>query len=235
MSQIKIFTFNLLQEHTMVAWTSGPSCLVVDPSFYSYRERTEFLSFLDSEGLTPEAVILTHGHIDHVGGVKFLQDRYGIPVHMDPRERLSLDNAFKMAGKLGLDTPDTGFSFNEVKEGEVLKIAGLELEVISTPGHSPGSTCYLERKEKFIFTGDTLFAGTIGRTDLDMYGDYDLEMEGICTKLMPLDSDTRIYPGHGDSSTIGRESTHNPFLEPFNLPEPDPDSDLEPIVIRPDL
>ena len=113
-----------------------------------------------------------------------------------------------------------------------MEAAGLTFEVIATPGHTPGGVCWLVRDEKLLFTGDTLFAGAIGRTDLS-FGEYDDEIRSIMEKLMLLDGDIRIFPGHGPASTIADERTGNPFLEPFNEPEEEPDPDQPPIIIRP--
>ena len=215
----------------MVAWHGGRECVVVDPAFYTDGERDEFLSFLDGSGLVPAAILITHAHFDHIFGVAELQRRFGVPVHMDNRELPVLEYNTEMAARLGLHAPDNSFTFTDALEGERIAAAGFEFEVISTPGHAPGAVCYLDRSEKLMFSGDTLFAGTIGRTDL-MYSDYDQEIRNIMEKLIVLDPDIRFYPGHGPSSTIGRERTHNPFLEPFNEPEEIQDPDAEPIIIN---
>ena len=226
------FTFNLFQEHCCVAWTDGaPGCVVVDPGFYSEEEKREFFSFLQSEGLEVEAVLLTHGHVDHIYGAAAVQARRdGTPVYMDSRDNVELEYGHELVTKLGLCPPDTSFKTTEVHEGDVIRAAGLAFEVISTPGHSPGSTCYLERGQGVMFTGDTLFAGTIGRTDF-RYSDYDSEIRSIMEKLILLPADTRIIPGHGGESTIGRERTGNPFLEPFNEKEEDL-SEITPVTIQ---
>ena len=107
----------------------------------------------------------------------------------------------------------------------------MTFEVIHTPGHTPGGVCFLEREAEVLFTGDTLFAGSIGRTDF-LYSEYDDEIRSIMEKIILLDPAIRIFPGHGPTSTIGQERTGNPFLEPFNEPEEAPDPDLEPVVIH---
>jgi glyoxylase-like metal-dependent hydrolase (beta-lactamase superfamily II) len=107
----------------------------------------------------------------------------------------------------------------------------MTFEVIHTPGHTPGGVCFLEREAGILFTGDTLFAGSIGRTDF-LYSEYDDEIRSIMEKIILLDPDIRIFPGHGPTSTIGQERTGNPFLEPFNEPEETTDPDLEPVVIH---
>lgn len=215
----------------MLAWKEGPACVVIDPGFYSPEEEHEFFAFIEENGLKPEAVLLTHAHFDHIFGVKKVQERFGIPVYMDPEEEPSFIYNREMIGRLGLSVPDTDFSYTPAREGQTIAAAGFSFEVISTPGHAPGAVCYLDREEKLMFTGDTLFAGTIGRTDL-LNSDYDQEILSIMNKLIVLDPDIRFYPGHGPSSTIGHERTNNPFLEPFNEPEETFDPDAEPVMIN---
>ena len=175
-------------------------------------------------------MLLTHAHFDHIFGVKKVQERFGIPVYMDPEEALAFEYNREMTGRLGLAFPDTDVSYIPAREGLAIAAAGFSFEVISTPGHAPGAVCYLDREEKLMFTGDTLFAGTIGRTDL-LNSDYDQEILSIMNKLIVLDPDIRFYPGHGPSSTIGHERTNNPFLEPFNEPEEEFDPNLKGISI----
>jgi len=229
--KIRTFQVNLFQENTALAWKEGPGCVIVDPGCYTDAETDELFNFIDTRGLRPEAILLTHGHPDHIFGVKACQDRYGCPVYLNTLDQKVLEYAIKVSPKLGLRAPDCGFRCSQIKDGDVIEAGGMHFRVIHTPGHTPGGSCFLEEEEKLIFTGDTLFAGTIGRTDL-LYGDYDDEIRSIMEKLAVLDGDIEIRPGHAGSSTIGYERTHNPMLEPFNEPEEDPDGDLKPIGIH---
>lgn len=218
MPNIHLFSFNLFEVHTMVVWKEGPSCVIIDPGFYTENERNEFYNFLNDKGLTPEAILLTHGHMDHTWGVKDVQDRYGVPVYMNSLDaELARTNA-SYADIYGLKAPDFSFSYTGVEDGMTIRAAGMEFTVITTPGHTRGGVCYLEKDGKVMFTGDTLFAGTIGRTDFQE-SDYDDEIRSIMEKLIWLDPDIEIFPGHGRSSTIGVERAANPFLEPFNEKE----------------
>ena len=215
MHNLKIFSFNLFREHTMVLSSEGKSCVIIDPGFYEPYERTEFFDYINAGGLKPEAILLTHCHIDHIWGAKEVQDTFGIPLYMGPENREQFKSFGRMSSRMGITAPDYSFSVTEVGDNGTIEAGGFRFKVITTPGHSPGGVCYLEETEKIMFTGDTLFAGTIGRTDL-LFGEYDDLIRSVMGKLIWLDPDIVIYPGHGPSSTIGVERTGNPFLEPFN-------------------
>lgn len=209
--KIKRFVCNDLAENCYVV-SSGDSCVIIDPGFET-AELQALYQYLDNEGLTPEAILLTHSHSDHTLGVAPLVEKFGIPVYSATRSFQTPTDAFsclRPAGE-GVQTPEKTISCLQVEdEGSV---AGFK--VIATPGHTPDSVCYYNEAEHVLFTGDTLFAGTIGRTDLPG-GDYDSEIRSIMEKLIFLPGETDIYPGHGPASTIARERRENPFLEPFN-------------------
>ena len=231
MLNIRSLTVNFLQERCYILWREPGRCVVVDPGCYGRAELRTLTDLLAQEGLTPEAILLTHAHFDHIFGVKPLQDHFGgIPVYLHPADAALLGYSADMAERLGLTPPETDFARTPLQEGP-LSVAGMEFEVIATPGHTPGGVCFLEREAGVMLTGDTLFAGSIGRTDF-LYSDYDDEIRSIMEKLILLDPAIRILPGHGPSSTIGVERSGNPFLEPFNEPEEAPDPDLEPVVIH---
>ena len=232
MLNVRYSVFNLFEERTYVAWRDAGRCVIVDPGCREGAELDALEGLLAQESLTPAAILLTHGHIDHILGVKPLQDRYGIPVYMHPADTAALDYNQRMAERFRMKLPGE-FAWTPLADGQSLEIADMRFEVIATPGHTPGCVCFLEREEGILFTGDTLFAGSIGRTDFP-YSEYDDEIRSIMERLLPLDPGTTILPGHGPASTIGRERTGNPFLEPFNEPEEEQEEELEPVVIRGD-
>ncbi len=229
MLNIVQFTFNLFRERAALAFREPGRCVAVDPGFCGREEEEEFLSALRKYALRPETVLLTHAHPDHIYGVKRLQELYGTPVYMHPAEKPVLKYGREMASMFSVSEPDCGFCTVDIGDGDRIDAAGIRFEVIATPGHTPGGVCFLDREDGVLFSGDTLFAGAIGRTDFK-YGEYDDEIRSIMEKLIVLDPGTRICPGHGPDSTIGHERNCNPFLEPFNEAE-ETDSDPAPVII----
>lgn len=197
-------------------------CIVIDPSFYDAEEKKALDSYLERKGVKPSAILLTHGHFDHVFGVAALQAEYGIPAYMHAADKPVTKYNAQAAPSFALKVPEA-FEATDYEDGDMIAFGDASFEVIHTPGHTPGCVSLLyhtaneDDGQKFVFTGDTLFAGAIGRTDLPM-GDYDKEMESIFTRLLHLDGDTVILPGHGPDSTIADERMKNPFLLPFNEP-----------------
>ena len=219
MIHIQDFTFNAFQERCSLVWDDEGFCAVVDPG-YTDGERSQLIDFITSGNLQPVCVMLTHGHFDHIYGLSDLARTYDIPVYMDSRETYSFKHTNPyVCGNYGLplaEIPDEGV-FRHVSEGDVIEVGSLRFEVMETPGHSVGGLCFLERNEKTLFSGDTLFAGSIGRTD-HPGGDYDILMQSIFTKLLHLEGDTAVIPGHGPTTDIATERMTNPFLMPFNEP-----------------
>ena len=184
------------QTNCYMIWAEdSQSCVVIDPGY-----EPEFL--LEQVRLLrkrPEAILLTHGHFDHVGGVKQMAAETGCKVYLCPEELL-MPPRFT-AGEL--------YYTDTYTEGDVLLLAGLSLQVLKTPGHTQGSICLL--CEDTLFSGDTLFAGTCGRTDLPG-GDYQTILASL-RRLSQLEGDYKVLPGHGRSSTLAQERVENPYLQ----------------------
>ena len=219
MLHIQQFIFNPFGENSSVVWDDKGNCAFIDPG-YEDAEREQLVAFVESNGLEPVCIMLTHGHFDHIYGLADLVKTYGIPVYMDKKETYSFEHTNPyVCGNYGLplaDIPEEG-AFRYISEGDIIEVGDLHFEVLETPGHSVGGVCFLERNEKVLFSGDTLFAGAIGRTD-HPGGDYDQLMQSIFTKLMHLDGDIAEIPGHGPDTDIATERMTNPFLMPFNEP-----------------
>jgi hydroxyacylglutathione hydrolase len=184
-------------------------CLIIDTGL----DVGALPAFIDKQKLTPVAAVITHGHIDHIAGIDALREKFPamtIYIH-------KLD-ANLLTDTIGNLSSMTGGSFSTeqadclVEEGDEIDQTGIKLRVIHTPGHTPGGICLYAEQDGVIFVGDTLFAGSIGRTDFPG-GDMSLLIEGIKQKLFALPDKTVVYPGHGPQTTIGREKTGNPFLQ----------------------
>jgi hydroxyacylglutathione hydrolase len=183
--------------------------VVVDPG----DNIPEILSRLHKHGLTLRQIVITHAHIDHVGGAVLLKKATGAPVFLN-RHDLGLLGAMEMqAGWLGVPTPEVASPDASADDGLTVGLATLPAEVIHTPGHTPGSICLLFPQQHLLLAGDTLFAGSIGRTDLPG-GDGRQILRSLRDRLMVLPETTRVLPGHGPETTIGEEKQSNPFLQP---------------------
>lgn len=220
MLNIQLFTCNPFQEHAAVAWDEAGAGVIVDPGFYDDAEIEAFTGFVKEKGIRPEAIFLTHCHPDHVFGVAELCREYGVKVYMSPEDKEMPQYAGAICRLAGMHQPDMDFTAEDIADGDRIKVGTAEYEVIATPGHTPGSVCFYNRGDKVLFSGDTLFAGSIGRTDLPG-GDYDKLIVSVMDKVMGLDGDVMVLPGHGPKTDIAHERTHNPFLQPFNEPDDD--------------
>jgi glyoxylase-like metal-dependent hydrolase (beta-lactamase superfamily II) len=183
--------------------------IVVDPG----DNIPEILSRLQKHGLTLRQIVITHAHIDHVGGAVLLKRATGAPVFLNQKDLGLLGAMEVQAGWIGVPTPEVAPPDGSADDGLAVGIAALPGEVIHTPGHTPGSICLLFRQQNLLLAGDTLFAGSIGRTDLPG-GDGRQILRSLRDRLLILPDTTRVLPGHGPETTIGEERQSNPFLQP---------------------
>jgi hydroxyacylglutathione hydrolase len=203
----RCFTVGPLQENCwIVRPDGGDRVLVIDPG----DEAPRLQAAIEDLGVTVEAILLTHTHFDHVGAVAPLARATGAPVYCPQLEVpvLADINSYAFPGMGPFESYDAD---ETVSGGERLELAGLAIDVIFTPGHSPGHVTYSIPDAHVILSGDVLFQGSIGRTDLPG-GDYPTLMQSIGTLLDTLPDDTRVLPGHMGATTLGRERTSNPFL-----------------------
>jgi hydroxyacylglutathione hydrolase len=183
--------------------------IVVDPG----DNIPEILSRLQKHGLTLRQILITHAHIDHVGGAALLKKATGAPVFLNQQD-LGLLNMMQMqAAWLGVPTPEVAPPDGSADDGLAIGLSALPAEVLHTPGHTPGSICLLFPEQHLLLAGDTLFAGSIGRTDLPG-GDSRQILRSLRDRLLVLPDATRVVPGHGPETTIGEERQSNPFLQP---------------------
>jgi len=210
--QIKKFTFNLFAENTFVLWDDETKeSAIVDPGCSDASEELQLESFVIDNNLKVKYLINTHCHIDHILGCEFAKNKFN-PTYYTPELDIPLlQNAKVQASFAGMDFSISLLPDEYLTEDVKLQLGKSELKFIFTPGHTPGEYCIYIPDIKSCITGDVLFNDSIGRTDL-WGGNYDTLISCITEKLLTLPDDTIIYPGHGDSSTIGREKTFNPFL-----------------------
>ena len=171
----------------------------------------EFVSHIRNSGLTVKAVLLTHGHFDHIMGLDRFLEEFPVPVYACAAEKDVLESSQlnSSAGMLGQPYTFTGARF--VKDGDLLDVAGMKIQAIQTPGHTIGGCCYYIADENVLFSGDTLFRASVGRTDLPT-GSMSALVRSVTDRLLVLPDETRVYPGHMEETTIGYEKQYNPFL-----------------------
>ena len=211
MINIKQFYFNDLRECTYVLYDETGECVVVDPGCHTTSEQERLAKFIEQNNLKPVKIINTHGHFDHIMGAAFVAEKWNIPMYLHPLDKGQLERAQQYCQMFGYNIATPPTDTIDLNEGEPVKFGNSELQVIHTPGHTRGGVCFYSIPNKFIITGDSLFAGSIGRTDLPG-GDYDALMESLLGKVCKLDGEMTVYPGHGPETTISQELNTNPFL-----------------------
>jgi len=209
---IKAFVFNPFQENTYLISTEQGEAMVIDPGCYNPNEEKRLADYITQQGLTVTSVVNTHLHIDHVLGNAFLEKLTGIKALAHAGDAFWLTSLDAQCRMFGLKTPTEKTDAQlTLKEGDTIQLGEETFTVLEVPGHSPGSIVLYNAAQHCLFSGDALFAGTIGRTDLTG-GDYDTLIRNIQSKLMTLPDDTVVYCGHNSSTTIGEERRTNPYL-----------------------
>ena len=211
--EIHQITFNTFQENTFILWDNTGDCIIIDPGCYEKNEELELVDFINKNNLNPVKLINTHCHIDHILGNKFVSEKWDLELYMNKIDLPLLEGAGDIAKMYGFKNyKGSPYPKHYLEEGDILEFGESKLEILFTPGHAPGHICLFNKEEGFIVSGDVLFNGSIGRTDLPG-GDFDTLIESIKTKLMTLQDETIVYCGHGPSTSIGRERLSNPFLQ----------------------
>lgn len=213
MLKVKQFTFNPFGENTyLIVDKESGDAILVDPGMFNQRERDEFDNYVKDNNIKIQQIVNTHLHLDHCFSDNYVRDKYGVKISG------SLSDA-----PLGEEVPVQGLRFGlkaqseavhievPLKDGDVIKIGESEFHVIEVPGHSPGGIALYCPQGKFVLTGDSLFRGAIGRTDLPG-GNHPQLVKSVTDKLLSLPDDTRVLPGHEGMTTIADEKKYNPFL-----------------------
>lgn len=212
MLSIKVFTFSPVQENTYIVYNEEKHCLVIDPGCYFGNERRELQDFIEKYALVPKYLLNTHCHLDHVFGNDFIHHTYGLDLHIHEKEKPVLEFAPQSGISWGLPFSNYKGNLAYLKEGDEVQIGTDTLKVLFAPGHSPGHICFYCEEQQFVIGGDVLFKQSIGRTDLPG-GNHQTLLSSIRTVLFMLPDETVVYPGHGESTTIGFEKKNNPFFK----------------------
>lgn len=213
MIKIKPFAFNLLQENTYVVSDDSLDCIIIDCGAYYDDERKAITEYISSQGLKPRRLLATHGHWDHNLGIDTIYQTYGLQVEAALEDEFIITDIPRnfqsiIGAPLRREYPAVGRFFDE---DEIIRFGSHELQVLKTPGHSPGSVVFYCKQEHIAFTGDTLFRMSVGRTDFEG-GSHEALMNSLHNVLAKLPPETVILPGHGPKSTIGEEMKYNPYM-----------------------
>ena len=210
--KIKKFEFNMFPVNCYVLSDETGEAVVIDAGCFYPEEKQILKDYLSDNNLTLRHLLCTHLHLDHIFGNPFLFQEYGLRPKGNQQDEFWLEQASAMARSFGFIYEEKQPSLEQyICDNEIISFGNSQLKAINVPGHSPGSIVFYCKEASCIFSGDVLFYGSIGRADLKG-GDYDILRKGIQDKLFTLPNETRVYPGHGPSTSIGYEKNNNPFF-----------------------
>ena len=207
---LKHWALNPFKENTYILYDETKECVIIDPGNSNKSEDNLLQSFIDENDLKPKCVLLTHSHIDHVMGLKYWVDKYKLDVYLHPLDNVIYENAEKTAQMYGLPY-NPSFAEPKPLDGHTFSFGSTELEIRFVPGHAPGHVVFIHHSTGKVVAGDTLFSGSIGRTDL-AFGNHDQLIEKIKSELFSLPEHYQVHCGHGPYTTIGVEKSSNPFF-----------------------
>ncbi len=208
--EIKTFAFNPFSQNTYVI-SDQNQAWIIDPGNSNESENQQLFDYIHSNELVVQAIVLTHAHIDHVLGLSVVDKKFKVPVLLHPIEKEILDLAPLSAQRFGMEFQKVEPELKFIEEGEELILGKLRFKVIHVPGHSPGHVAFYNEDSQMLISGDVLFQGSIGRTDL-YKGNGEQLLQSIREKIFTLPENTVVYPGHGPHTLVGFEKEHNPFF-----------------------
>jgi glyoxylase-like metal-dependent hydrolase (beta-lactamase superfamily II) len=203
--------FSPIEVNTYILIDQSGNCAIIDCGCYNSNESEELAGFIKNKNLNPVLLLNTHCHLDHVFGNGFILEKYGLKTFSSEYDEMNRKNSMQHAMLFGLNMDDPPEPAGFITDNQVITFGTTELVALHVPGHSPGSLAYYSEKNNCVFTGDALFAGSIGRTDLQG-GDFETLINSIKSKLFVLPPSTVVYPGHGIETTIEREIKSNPYF-----------------------
>ena len=210
--KIKKFEFNMFPVNCYVLSDESGEAVVIDPGCFYPEEKQMLKDYLLDNNLTLKHVLCTHLHLDHIFGNPYLYKEFGLQPEGGQQDEFWLDQASALARNFGFIYDEKQPALGKyICEGDTITFGDTTLKAIHVPGHSPGSIVFYSPEAACVFSGDVLFYGSIGRADLKG-GNFDDLKEGICNQLFTLPAETRVYPGHGPSTSIGYEKNNNPFF-----------------------
>jgi hydroxyacylglutathione hydrolase len=203
--------FSPIEVNTYILADQSNDCAIIDCGCYDRTEFDELVRFIENKKLNPILLLNTHCHLDHVFGNRYMLEKYSLKTLSGREDEINRKKAVEHAALFGLSLSEPPEPGGFITDGQKIAFGSIELTALHVPGHSPGSIAFYSEKNGCVFTGDALFAGSIGRTDLEG-GDYDTLMNSIRSKLFVLPPSTLVYPGHGNRTSIEKESMTNPFF-----------------------
>lgn len=210
--KIKMFVFNSFQENTYLLINEENECIIIDPGCLYQEEKERLSTYLDENKLILKRILNTHLHLDHVFGNMYLYEKYGVLAEAHKNDEFLLNTIVPSALNFGItEKIDQPVLKGYLREGDRIQLGDIDLQIFHIPGHSPGSLVFYAEKEKCIFSGDVLFQGCIGRSDLQK-GNFAVLVDGIKKKLFTLPDEAVVFCGHGPKTTIGFEKMYNQYV-----------------------
>lgn len=212
--KVKVFEFNPIAVNTYVLYDKTGECVIIDAACFYPDEQRELFNFINNKNLVIKHVLNTHLHFDHLFGVNFIEKQFEVQMKAHKADEFLLTSIKDQLASFGFTPKDdyTPTIGKYIDENDIIEFGNQKLSIMHVPGHSPGSIVFYSQENGIVVSGDVLFNGSIGRTDL-FQGNHNQLINEIKTKLLTLPGDTIVYPGHGPATTIKREIKSNPFLQ----------------------
>lgn len=208
------FTFNPFQENTYIVWCEDTlECAIIDPGNYDSHDHAQIKSFIEKHQLVPKFILGTHAHIDHIFGNWWVKQEYNIPYYLHEEDIVMIHRSETMSALWNLNYTQSPLPDHFLNHQETIQIGNGTFEVRFVPGHAPGHVIFVSHDDAFAIVGDTIFQGSIGRTDLPG-GNHDLLLQKIKEEIFTLPENYTLFPGHGLDTTVNTEINTNPFFNP---------------------